>query len=46
MPERIPTGLLPKQIEVILSEDLVDLVKPGDRINVTGIFKCFATTVT
>lgn len=34
MPERIPAGLLPKQIEVVLTEDLVDKVKPGDRVNV------------
>jgi DNA replication licensing factor MCM3 len=39
MPERAPTGKLPRSIEVVISHDLVDEVKPGDRICVTGVYK-------
>jgi len=43
MPERSPPGMLPKSIEVVLEEDLVDKVKPGDRVEVIGVYKCIAT---
>lgn len=41
-PERTPVGQLPRSIEVVLEEDLVDKVKPGDRIQVNGVFKCMS----
>ena len=45
-PERTPIGQLPRAIEVVLEGDLVDKVKPGDRIQVNGIFKTISTMST
>ncbi|MEM3981088.1 MAG: Minichromosome maintenance protein MCM, partial [Ignisphaera sp.] len=38
-PEEIPAGRMPRSIEVDVYDDLVDLVRPGDRIVVIGIPK-------
>jgi DNA replication licensing factor MCM3 len=39
MPERSLVGQMPKPIDVLLNDDLVDKVKPGDRIIVTGTYR-------
>lgn len=38
LPEKTPTGQLPRYVEVIAEEDLVDLAKPGDRIEICGVY--------
>lgn len=39
MPEKSPPGQLPRSIDVLLEGDLCDVCKPGDRVNISGIFR-------
>ncbi len=36
-PEDLPPGQLPRVIDIKLSEDLVDIARPGDRVSIIGI---------
>ena len=38
-PGSVPAGRLPRQREVVLLADLIDTAKPGDEIEVTGIYR-------
>ncbi|MEM4444852.1 MAG: hypothetical protein QXJ21_05785, partial [Thermofilum sp.] len=38
-PEELPPGQLPRSIEVVVRDDLVDIVRPGDRATVVGFLK-------
>jgi len=41
-PEQIPDGETPQTIDVYVYDQLVDFVKPGDRIEVTGVYRASA----
>jgi hypothetical protein len=42
LPETAPPGQLPHGVDVVLEDDLVDSVKPGDRVAIVGVFRPLA----
>ena len=39
LPEMAPAGLLPRSVNFLLPSDLTDKVKPGDRVQMIGIYR-------
>ena len=44
-PETVPDGETPQTLHMCAYEDLVDYVKPGDRVEVVGIFRAVGNRV-
>lgn len=40
-PEEIPAGHIPRSIEAVLTDDIVDAARPGDRVAVIGVVKLY-----
>ncbi|MGC8849873.1 MAG: AAA family ATPase, partial [Candidatus Bathyarchaeia archaeon] len=38
-PEDLPPGQLPRAMEIRVTDDLVDVARPGDRVTITGIVR-------
>jgi len=45
-PESVPDGETPQTVTLVVYEELVDYVRPGDRVEVTGIFRAQPMRVT
>ncbi|HDN76224.1 MAG TPA: hypothetical protein ENG05_03745, partial [Acidilobales archaeon] len=38
-PEEVPAGQIPRSIEVTLTDDIVDIARPGDRVTIIGVVR-------
>jgi DNA replication licensing factor MCM2 len=38
-PGKVPPGRLPRSVEVVLTNDIIDIAKPGEEVEVIGVYK-------
>ena len=38
-PGKVPPGRLPRSLEVVLTNDLIDRARPGEDVDITGVYK-------
>lgn len=38
-PGKVPPGRLPRSLEVVLTNDLIDRAKPGEEVDITGVYR-------
>lgn len=38
-PGKVPPGRLPRSLEVVLTNDLIDRARPGEEVDITGIYR-------
>jgi len=43
-PEEIPPGQIPRSVEIVLTSDLVDTARPGDRVTAIGVLRVMPTS--
>lgn len=44
-PEAVPEGETPQTVSLCAYEDLVDYIKPGDRVEVVGIYRALGKRI-
>ena len=44
LPEELPPGQIPQSYDVIVTHDMINAVRPGDRVTLTGIPESFPET--
>lgn len=46
IPESVPDGETPQTVNLVVYDELVDSIKPGDRVEITGIFRAQSMRLT